>query len=389
MRSLQGFGAFPEWSSKMGVLAPRVFGSVTVVSSACMIWMAWKRREYMFHRLILGMAINLFVMGAFFIYGDAAFPEGIFQDTYSNVPDDYLRGHGTITTCNIQGFFIEFCIFSALFYYSMISVYSYVGVLNNFQVSKISWIEKYIHVGAHIFPLAVTITELSLEHVNPAPYGFCSYSTRWPLLCESDECERGSPETQHYWLNIGTSIFLLLISTTVMGALYWKVKRNQSAINIAARYVAIQSFFYLLVLYVIVILIGSVPTFFWLWDSGKVQFTNAMRIFFYVVVYCITTVFPLFTLAVYRYFSCEEYHRIDNSIIGRKSCKADRAAAKGGDPKNEEECESATSVVRYSFNIFDGTNAAGQFADFVHDGDEDDEAFDAKETEHWNGMQGL
>ena len=33
---------------------PRVTGSITFISSACMLLMAWKRRNLLFHRLVLG-----------------------------------------------------------------------------------------------------------------------------------------------------------------------------------------------------------------------------------------------------------------------------------------------------------------------------------------------
>ena len=41
----------------------------------------------------------------------------------------------------------------------------------------------------------------------------------------------------------------------------------------------------------------------------------------------------------------------------------------------------------YSFNIFDGTNASSAFAEFVHDGDSDDENDDQEETERWAAVQ--
>ena len=41
----------------------------------------------------------------------------------------------------------------------------------------------------------------------------------------------------------------------------------------------------------------------------------------------------------------------------------------------------------YSFNIFDGTNASSAFAEFVHDGDSDDENDDNEETERWAAVQ--
>ena len=42
---------------------------------------------------------------------------------------------------------------------------------------------------------------------------------------------------------------------------------------------------------------------------------------------------------------------------------------------------------KYSFNIFDGTNASGAFADFINDGDSDDEQYDNGITEHWAAIQ--
>ena len=45
------------------------------------------------------------------------------------------------------------------------------------------------------------------------------------------------------------------------------------------------------------------------------------------------------------------------------------------------------SSARYSFNIFDGTNATGTFAEFVHDGDSDDEQTDNEMTDHWAAVQ--
>ena len=33
---------------------PRVTGSITFISSLCMLLMAWNRRKFLFHRLVLG-----------------------------------------------------------------------------------------------------------------------------------------------------------------------------------------------------------------------------------------------------------------------------------------------------------------------------------------------
>ena len=33
---------------------PRITGVITFLSSLCMLWMAWKKRDRLFHRLVLG-----------------------------------------------------------------------------------------------------------------------------------------------------------------------------------------------------------------------------------------------------------------------------------------------------------------------------------------------
>ena len=48
---------------------------------------------------------------------------------------------------------------------------------------------------------------------------------------------------------------------------------------------------------------------------------------------------------------------------------------------------SAIQPSRYSFNIFDGTDASGAFAAFIHDGDSDDERVDHEQTDHWAAVQ--
>jgi len=47
-----------------------------------------------------------------------------------------------------------------------------------------------------------------------------------------------------------------------------------------------------------------------------------------------------------------------------------------------------TEQPKYSFNIFDGTNAAsGAFAAFIHEGDSDDERVDHDQTVRWDAIQ--
>merc|ERR1712238_62294 len=49
--------------------------------------------------------------------------------------------------------------------------------------------------------------------------------------------------------------------------------------------------------------------------------------------------------------------------------------------------ETVAPQPRYSFNIFDGTDASGAFAAFIHEGDSDDERADDAMTDHWAAVQ--
>jgi len=55
-----------EWLPTLNEWCPRITGVITLISSLCMMWMAWNRRGRLFHRLVLGMSFHLLVLGAFF-----------------------------------------------------------------------------------------------------------------------------------------------------------------------------------------------------------------------------------------------------------------------------------------------------------------------------------
>ncbi|KAG7339473.1 hypothetical protein IV203_025346 [Nitzschia inconspicua] len=50
---------------------------------------------------------------------------------------------------------------------------------------------------------------------------------------------------------------------------------------------------------------------------------------------------------------------------------------------NTQQDDTLATIV--SFHIFDGTNAGGAFADFIFDGDSDDDDYDQHQTQHWTG----
>jgi hypothetical protein len=176
------------------------------------------------------MSIHLLVKGIFSMVGMAAIP---------SVESNAMGNVGNVSTCAIQGFVIYVCSMTALFYYCSFSIYSFVGILNNFDKknNKIGWIEKYIHVLVHIYPIGSALYILSQQSFNAISYGFCFIGSA-PLGCihhDDVPCERGPQSfsglrqmTLLFWML--PIVLELVVPTTVMVLLYYMIKQRQDKI---------------------------------------------------------------------------------------------------------------------------------------------------------------
>merc|ERR1719247_842880 len=111
-----------------------------------MFCVAWKRRKTnVFHRLMLALSVHMLMWSAWQIVGTAAVPVG--------TPDTH-GAFGNTATCTAQGFFNQFSGICIPFYYAFLSVYSWAVMVHaNFNPTRYSWIEPYIHALVHVFPL--------------------------------------------------------------------------------------------------------------------------------------------------------------------------------------------------------------------------------------------
>eukprot|EP00571_Detonula_confervacea_P010843 CAMPEP_0172301512 /NCGR_PEP_ID=MMETSP1058-20130122/3388_1 /TAXON_ID=83371 /ORGANISM="Detonula confervacea, Strain CCMP 353" /LENGTH=425 /DNA_ID=CAMNT_0013011655 /DNA_START=269 /DNA_END=1543 /DNA_ORIENTATION=- len=74
---------------------------------------------------------------------------------------------GTSLTCSIQGF-VEITFYLAFpFYYASFSILAYLSVKSNFKEENYAWIEKWIHIGAYLLPLTVSIVAAVNGWINP------------------------------------------------------------------------------------------------------------------------------------------------------------------------------------------------------------------------------
>jgi len=188
---------------KVNEWVPRMTGVITSLSALVMMFMVWHRRDRLFHRLVLGMALHMLVVGIFLMYGNAA--------TESTA------------TCTTQGFFLYVTSTTGMFYYGSLSIYSYVGILNNFEKSKIIWVEKYIHILVHIYPLGSAFYILTQQEFMSTTLGYC-------FLGNSPSDTSGTA----IGLYCLSGFMVLLFPSIVMIVLFIKIKKRQEKIFIDA-----------------------------------------------------------------------------------------------------------------------------------------------------------
>mmetsp|Transcript_7663 Transcript_7663/g.18773 ORF Transcript_7663/g.18773 Transcript_7663/m.18773 type:complete len:431 (-) Transcript_7663:418-1710(-) len=390
---------------------PRVVGFITMMSAACIINMAWPRRKFVFHRLVLAMAIHQETYGLMYVLGTVFIPREY---------EEYVGNYGTIGTCTFQGFVLFVCLRSAAMYYASFSIYSYVATLNDFDNDKYKWCEKWIHILVHSYALLNGFYVLAVEGYNPVR-GFCKMAS-YPLNCETSDdvvCTRGPAAfgiIKAIGMWIVPLVLLVIIPTAIMIALYCKVKQREGEDSregnipfITSREVAVQSCVYLSAIYWTVVPFFLVTTLEFILKVGEDA----------VLPYKITgqiiyTLFAFWSMLTYWYFSIDGPDNGKTNDRGTESptskkretrdsqliFNADSSRRKKTNSRFSELSESPTANTtgaqpgqepeverRYSFNIFDGTNAVGAFSEFIHDGDSEDERLEREETDRWNSVQ--
>lgn len=431
----------------------RVAGFLSVVGGIHIFWNAWKRKDQVFHRLMLGLSIQTILWGILNIWGAAAIPNG----------DDTYGAAGNATTCRIQGFLFQTTLV-VNFYYAALSCYSWIVIVLHIHdgACRYGYIEKYVHFVVHIFPIGSAIYLYCIDSFHSV--GSKCWIASVPRGCGGDsgvECEDGPKNPQKImWIFGGIpAIFLVIFPTIVMTALVVTVKMNhpkpvppqhqpsesippQSTHTLQlqqekqysfAHAVAKQSAVYLGALYWIYL-----PFLTNLFSPTK-EFCLAM--------WCasIFSAQGLWFAMVYWYFTAEggkddaamsfphDYsgQLVNNNATRPRSSLEDKGStiefadsdllAAQQSLGRSEGCKDQTSTPfsmkssnrsntssgffsikspasqhkkkklspRPSFNIFDGKGANGRFSDFIFDGDSDDEENDAAESMHWAGCQNV
>lgn len=390
---------------------PRAVGLITMISAACIINMAWPRRKFVFHRLVLGMAIHQVTYGIMYIAGDFLIPREY---------DEFVGNYGTIGTCDFQGFVLFVSTRSAAIYYGCFSIYGYVATLSDFDENRYRWCEKWIHILVHSYTFLTGFYGLAVEGFNPIR-GFCKMAS-YPMDCETSDdvvCIRGPAsygKAKAISLWIVPMVILVFVPTFLMITLYFKVKRreeeqgrNGKNILITSKEVAVQACVYLSAIY------WTVVPFFIVTILEYILKVDEDALFpFKIAGQVVYTLFAFWSMLTYWYFSIDVPDNGRGNKRGTESptsekqesrdtqliFNAESTRTKNTNSRLSEVSDSPTTKTsqaqpgqepeverRYSFNIFDGTNACGAFSEFIHDGDSEDERLEKEETDRWNEVQ--
>jgi len=242
------------------------------------------------------LSIHVLIWSSWKMYGIAAVPGE--TDAWGN------NTHGTTATCTAQGFFTQIAMTIPL-YYVFLSCYSWVVIVgSNFNPMRYQWIEKYIHIGVHIFPIASAFFLLYKEAFNSVGSGLQCYIASIPFGCGDKseiECTRGPQKIAAYAsvFALLPGILFMLVPTIAMIALAIFVhRRNKKGIvpcGITTWVITKQSTVYLSALYV-----TFVPLFI---RNGVAVFGNKNIFGMSLVLNALIYSMGLWFALVYGYFS--------------------------------------------------------------------------------------
>ena len=385
-------GQYSSTQLKTLAWVPRLAALVGLASAVFMGWTAYRQccrppgqrhgTSLLYHRFMMAMAVHLSLFSAANVVGTAAIPRDT-PNTWGAV--------GNVTTCSAQGFVIQLSL-CAPFYYVLLSLYSFLAVWHNFHLERYLWVEKWIHVGVHLFPVGSAVYLLSLQAYNQP--GEVPGTTCWidslPFGCGDQHadtlpCTRGPQHiSQVAGIFAGLPVlFILVFPAVVMGALYLQVRRHQARICLPAQAVAQQATVYLAALYWTYALTIIGYSLGWKADKGT---GFGLRITGTVIM----NLFGFWILLIYYYFWMPPQATVattTGATSGPKTNHSPTATGVGKESATTARKEASPSPTMVSFNIFDGTNATGAFADFVFAGDSDDEAMDRQESQRWTTIQ--
>ena len=378
-------------------LCERIGASISILCSLYLVKTVLSSQYYrcrIYHRIMMGCAVNIILMGIVILWGSAA------------VPKDFAGHHvvgasGNRTTCTIQGFLDLFLQFAVPFYYVALSLLSLLAMHTKFEIKRYLWIEKWIHAAVYVLPLSSASYLLTLDAFNPG-IRTCHFISL-PVGCgdESDYtlvCTRGPQNISHLqnYFFVIPYLFIFIFPACVMAVVYIRVRFCQGIKGrIVANSVAKQSCLYLFALYWIYV--------FKIVDESLINRAGTYIFFTNVLSNTSQALVGLWTLLVYWYFRSDDPTQVapatglpdstadspkgsDDALhahVGDKSQGASSRSSKtdGSSRRRGRRSSGREEVSGYfqkpEFSIFDGTDVGNMsnspWAEYLVDVYEDDD----------------
>ena len=341
----------------------------------------------MYHRLILSMNIALLILSFADAAGGLPIPRGT---------PGYVGNIGTQNTCTAQGFLIVVSALAVMYYNASLVLQAYLGIKNNFNEEKYTWIEKWVHFVAWCVPLGWAITFAVKENLNPVNIG-CLIA-KAPLGCDlngSDvSCERGTlSDLPEIVFAVSHFLIFLLFPPVVILLMYLWIKkierkrkngycRGMALIRESARKKLMKSCFCQLSLYLFTMWItwlpylASVLIFYIHRDQGLLYNLN-------LAIFARCTRASTGFIFVITYFILQRMGRklFEEPLTPKSSqvltVSKIRANVNKGDPHRtteESAAETSSNTVQIQFSVFDGVpDKASPWAKFIDPDEYDDE----------------
>ena len=179
-----------------------------------------KKSSLAYHRLLLAMSLGDWILSfsSFFLttWPIPADETGVFANS------------GNMTTCQIQGFFVQLSAPYSL-YNAYLATYYVLLVRYNWKERDLKRIEYGAHVFTFLFSLTTAIAAIPLTLYNNYVNLLCWISES-PMGCVGEECERGQNAIKYQYAFYFVWIWgSLVVVTVMMGMLYWTVHQQTQA----------------------------------------------------------------------------------------------------------------------------------------------------------------
>lgn len=215
--------------SEFAVIAPRVTGSLSAISSSLIIAVILKsptKLNTIYHRIMFAMSsadiMSSIAMGLTTLPMPAL--ASMAQDAYAYegaYHGSYGRRFGNIRTCEAQGFFFIFGFTTVYAYNITLCVYYACAIAFRMKEKRI---RKYVEPILHLFPIAMglasAVPPLFRKMYNPTRT--CAWCNVRALGCDGEkmQCYRGSPTVQQNasFFIIGTisAVFIIIVTSLLL-----------------------------------------------------------------------------------------------------------------------------------------------------------------------------